>query len=90
MANGDIEVTIKPADWLTVEIMRQIQRQALCPYCHVGRPLVDNSVSYVAVDERQLVFNSDKFVGNDETESVRIRNCPMCGRKLEADDESDD
>jgi hypothetical protein len=56
-----------------------------CPYCHKGKPLVDDNVSFVAVDNNagQLWFNSDKFVGHDEAAFVNIAYCPMCGRRLD-------
>jgi hypothetical protein len=59
--------------------------KANCPYCHKGKPIVDDSIALVLVasDAGQLWFNSNKFVGHDEAEFVNIAYCPMCGRRLD-------
>jgi O-methyltransferase involved in polyketide biosynthesis len=59
--------------------------QARCPYCHKGKPIVDDNLAFVGVesDAGQLWFNSDKFVGEDEADFVTIAYCPMCGRRLD-------
>ena len=64
---------------------RRTRHQLDCPYCRKGKPIVDDNVSYVAVEHSAglLWFNSDKFVGDNETEFVHISYCPMCGRRLD-------
>lgn len=84
---NDIDVATVVADALNAKLtaMSSSLRQANCPYCHEGKPLVDDNVSYVAVEHSAglLWFNSDKFVGDNETEFVHISYCPMCGRRLD-------
>jgi hypothetical protein len=53
-----------------------------CPHCLKGRPIVDDNVKWMALEGNKLKFNSDKFVGNSETEEVEIAYCPWCGRNL--------
>lgn len=92
MANGDIKVSIEPADLLTEKAMRQLQQQADCPYCHPdsggGTIRVHATNGWLVIDPEssQLIshedWDYDHDVPSDYSMSSHINYCYMCGRKL--------
>ena len=63
----DLREEFKHADGIT-------DAQKSCPYCHKGKPIVDNNVSWVMISSegKCMWYNSDKFVGSSESEKITL------------------
>lgn len=65
------------------------QEQMECKYCHGGRnakPIVESHSDFLAFDSHGIVaFGNDGSVSTGE-EYKRLKYCPMCGRRLDTNE----
>lgn len=60
------------------------EEQKNCPYCHPYKERIiegDNGFCCVTKDAELIAFNNADEAG---AVTIKIKLCPMCGRKLEA------
>jgi hypothetical protein len=78
-----LEELQKRADFLEKLALREA-RDVMCEYCEHGEVIVESAAAGVYVECGKIKLKSYFYKNDIEHENINY--CPMCGRKLEAQD----